>query len=66
MPNFRTAFHFFVKLEMVQENYRSAKLLASFHVIQYMIEHHFTYIWTILKYIHKVGLPILSDYNGQG
>ena len=44
MPNFRTAFHFIVKLEMVQENYRSAWLLESIHVIQYMIEHHFTYI----------------------
>ena len=50
MPNFRTAFHFFAKLEMVQENYRSAWLLESIHVIQYMIEHHFTYIWTVLKY----------------
>ena len=57
MPNFRTVFHFFVKFEMVQENYRSAKLLASIHVIQYIIEHHFTDIWTILKCIHRVGLP---------
>ena len=63
MPNFRTAFHFFAKLEMVQENYHSAYLLASIHVTQYMIEHLFTCIWTIFKYTHGVRLQYFIWYT---